>query len=244
MRENNESPVIRLENLAKHFGRVAAVAGISLDVGKGEALTIFGPNGAGKTTLLRMIAGLVKPGGGRIIIAGEEVTHGHHDEIRRKIGYISHQSLVYGQLTAMDNLRFFAELYGVGDPRAVAERLLGEVGLSARAGDPAATFSRGMKQRLSIARALVHDPEIVLLDEPFTGLDQHAAEMLQRMLMRLRNEGRTIVMITHNLNVGITMGTRIAVQAGGKICFDKPASEIDPALFHDIYNRTVGAAHY
>jgi len=244
MTQNNGSPLIELKSIVKRFGRVNAVNGVSLAVKSGESLTIFGPNGAGKTTLLRMIAGLVKPTEGELVIAGEEVTHGHHDDLRRRIGYISHQSLVYQELTARENLVFFAKLYGVSEPHAKAETLLKEVGLESRGDDPAQTFSRGMKQRLSIARALVNDPDIILLDEPFTGLDQHAASMLQNLLKRLHSEKRTIVMITHNLQVGLEMGTRVAIQAAGKIRFDKAASEIDHAAFTEVYNGIVGSAHY
>ncbi|MBI5816112.1 MAG: heme ABC exporter ATP-binding protein CcmA [Nitrospinae bacterium] len=242
--QNINSPLIELRSIVKRFGRVTALDHVDLGVAAGESLTIFGPNGAGKTTLLRMIAGLVKPSGGELMIAGEDVTHGHHDELRRRIGYISHQSLVYADLTAMENLVFFARLYGVADPERKGAELLDEVGLKSRADDTAGTFSRGMRQRLSIARALVNDPDIILLDEPFTGLDQHAAGMLMNLLSRLRGEKRTIVMITHNLEVGLSLGTRVAVQAAGKIRFDRAAAQIDRASFHDTYNGIVGSAHY
>ncbi len=238
------TPFIRLDAVEKRYGRVTAVDGISLTVAKGEALTVFGPNGAGKTTLLRLIAGLAKPTGGKIVIGGFDVTGGHHDEVRRQIGYISHQGLTYGQLTARENLHFFAKLYGAIDPDQRAEELLDRVGLASRADDLVQTFSRGMKQRLSIARALVHDPDLVLLDEPFTGLDQHAADMLKSELSQLTSAGRTVVMITHNLKVGVEMAHRVTVQVAGKIRVDLPTADLDPVAFSETYFDAVGGAHY
>jgi len=239
-----EKPLIQLSELRKSYGRVKAVDGVSLDIVHGEAVTIFGPNGAGKTTLLRMMAGLVRPSGGALTIDGEVVDGGNSRDVRSHIGYISHQALAYGQLTARENLVFFARLYGVVAPEARADVLLDEVGLNSRRDDLLQTFSRGMKQRLSIARALVHDPDIVLLDEPFTGLDQHAADMLMRTLSRLRKQRRTTVMITHNLTTGIAMGSRVMVQVAGNIRFDKPAESVDRATFADEYFSLVGEAHY
>jgi len=240
---NDEDLTIRLESAVKRFGRVTAVDGIGLEVRPGEFLTIFGPNGAGKTTLLRLMAGLARLTSGSISIGGLEIND-HHDELRRRIGFISHHTFTYGQLTARENLLFFGELYGVDNARERADALLGQVGLLGRAGDPARTFSRGMLQRLSIARALVHDPGILFLDEPFTGLDQHAAQMLKHSLAALHDRRRTIVMITHNLKLGVDLGTRVALQVAGKIHFDQPADAFDHARFDEIYFKTVGEAHF
>ncbi len=220
-----------------------AVKGIDLTIESGETVTLFGPNGAGKTTLLRMIAGLTQPTSGEILIDGDPVDT-DHDVIRGKIGYISHQSLVYNQLTARENLLFFAKLYGVADADDKTEALLKEVGLATRADDLAQTFSRGMKQRLSIARALVSDPQIALLDEPFTGLDQHAAEMLKGALAKLKEKNRTILMITHNLKVGLDMSTRVAALVSGVILLDRSAKGLDAEEFQETYFKTVGEAHY
>ncbi len=243
MNQNDNVPLIDVGSVVKRFGRVTAVDNVSFRVNSGEALSLFGPNGAGKTTLLRMIAGLVKPTAGSITIDGYPLDT-HHDSVRGAIGYISHQSLTYDQLSARENLMFFANLYGVANRDDVVDGLLNEVGLYSRADDVVRTFSRGMKQRLSIARAIVHGPKIVLLDEPFTGLDQHAAEMLRRTLARLSGEKRTIVMITHNLTVGIAMSTRVAVQVAGKIMLDKATKDIDKDEFREMYFNTVGEAHY
>lgn len=241
--EDKDWLVLKCEGVVKKFGRLKAVNGVSLTVCPGEFLTIFGPNGAGKTTLLRMMAGLTRLSSGQISISGLDIND-HHDELRRLIGFISHHTFTYGHLTAMENLLFFGELYGVENPRERAATLLEEVGLKARANDPARTFSRGMLQRLSIARALVHDPGILFLDEPFTGLDQHAAEKLKQSLSRIHDERRTIVMITHNLKLGVEMGTRVALQVAGKIHMDQRSEEFDHEQFDEIYYKTVGEAHY
>lgn len=239
-----DTPLIELKSVSKRFGRVAALDAVDLGLRAGESVAVFGPNGAGKTTLLRIIAGLIKPTSGGLFLDGEDLTHGHHDEARKRIGYISHQGLVYPELTARENLSFYGKLYNIGNAPERAESLLNDVGLKTRADDAVATYSRGMKQRLSIARALINDPDIILLDEPFTGLDQHAAEMLVNLLIRLHGERRTIVMITHNLKIGLDVSSRALIQAGGKIRFDKPVSQIDRAGFHDLYINVVGGAHY
>lgn len=243
MNEDGEEFHIRAEGVVKRFGRVTAVDGIALDIKAGESVTIFGPNGAGKTTLLRMMSGLIQPTEGQITIGGYPLDT-NHDDVRGDIGYISHQSLVYDQLTARENLLFFASLYGISNKSEVVEKLLDEVGLQSRGDDVVQTFSRGMKQRLSIARAIVHKPSIVFLDEPFTGLDQHAADMLQLTLARLSGEKRTIVMITHNLDVGLSMASRVVVQVAGQIMFDEQEKDVDHNDFREVYFKTVGEAHY
>lgn len=243
MPDLSENLVIECKNAVKRFGRVLAVDDVSLRVSPGEFITIFGPNGAGKTTLIKLMTGLTRLTKGEITIGGLNIND-DHDRLRRNIGLISHQTFTYGQLTALENLLFFAELYGVENRRDRAEELLKEVGLIERADDLARTFSRGMLQRLSIARALIHDPGILFLDEPFTGLDQHAAETLKQSLARLRDEKRTIVMITHNLKLGIEMGTRVVLQVAGKIRMDEPADQFDHSSFEKIYFDAVGEAHY
>ena len=243
MSKNGTSPVIQLNSVHKRFGRVAAVDDVSLTVNRGEFMTIFGPNGAGKTTLLRLMCGLTRISDGTVLIHGLDILD-HHDELRSKIGLISHQTFTYGHLTPMENLTFFGQLYGVENATERAKALLADVGLSSRADDPTRGFSRGMLQRLSIARALIHEPDILFLDEPFTGLDQHAAKTLTQSLAKLHDENRTIVMITHNLHLGLEMGTRVALQVAGKIHMDQPSENFDNATFDELYFKTVGEAHY
>jgi heme exporter protein A len=156
-------------------------------------------------------------------------------EIRQRIGVISHQSFLYDDLTARQNLEFFGRLYGVADATARAEELLRNVGLSTRADDPVRTFSRGMQQRVSLARALVHDPRIVLLDEPFTGLDPHAARTLRSMLDSLREKGRTVFLVTHNLSRGLELTDRWMVLSRGRVVEEGPSADTDPAAFESSY---------
>jgi heme exporter protein A len=209
------APALRVAGLTKRFGHVRALRGVDFGLGAGESLAVFGPNGAGKTTLLRILAGLLKPDGGEVWFGGERLERGRAAH-RRRVGLISHHSLLYDGLTAAENLVFYARLYGVAGPRAAAERALAGVGLDDRASDLVGTFSRGMVQRLAIARALLHDPEVMLLDEPFSGLDQRASATLRDLLGRLRAERRTMVLVTHNIDEGLELATHVAIQVAGR----------------------------
>ena len=204
-----------VRDLARSFGHVRALGGVSFGLGRGEVLAVFGPNGAGKTTLLRLLAGVLRPDRGDIEILGRRLVRG--DALtRRRIGLISHASLLYDGLTAEENLEFYARLYDLPDRRALGKRALASVGLADRAGTQLATMSRGMAQRLAIARALLHEPDVVLLDEPFTGLDQRAAASLKDQLERLRSERRVVVLVTHNLDEGLELATHVAIQVAGR----------------------------
>lgn len=225
---------IRTDELARTFGAFRALRSVSLTVAAGESLAVFGPNGAGKTTLIRLLTLGLRPTGGSFRIAGLDPAR-EPLGIRARIGVISHQSYLYDDLTAAQNLEFFARLYGVADPRARAAELLDEVGLSARAGDAVGTFSRGMQQRVSLARAIVHEPGIVFLDEPFTGLDPAAAVMLRRMLERLRRERRTIFMVTHNLGQGLELSDRWVLLERGRVAADGRSATTDPARLESAY---------
>lgn len=227
------APVLAVNDLVRGFGHVRAVRGISFSLDKGEVLSVFGPNGAGKTTLLRLLAGILRPDRGTISIAGEPLTR-ESAEQRRRIGLIAHQSLCYDGLTARENLEFFARLYALPDHRAAAANALEGVGLADRASALAGTMSRGQQQRLAIARALLHDPDIVLLDEPFTGLDQRAAGALKDQLMRLKDQRRTVVMVTHNLDEGVELATHVAIQVAGTFV-EFGARAGDPASYRARY---------
>jgi heme exporter protein A len=225
-------------DLARSFGHVRALRGVSFALGKGDVLAVFGPNGAGKTTLLRLLAGVLRPDRGEITIEGRKVLRGDA-ETRRRIGLISHASLLYDGLTAAENLEFYARLYGLADRRALAMRALESVGLADRATSLAVTMSRGMTQRLAIARALLHDPEVVLLDEPFTGLDQRAAASLRDQLERLRAANRVVVMVTHNLDEGLGLATHVAVQVAGRFVECGPRRG-DAAAYRELYRTATG----
>lgn len=223
----------------KWYGVYPALRGIDFRLEAGSFLTLFGPNGAGKTTLLRILAGALRPTRGEVRLGGTPLDYGE-PEWRNRIGVLSHQTFLYGQLTAAENLRFFGRLHAVTGLEREVERRLAEVGLLDRRDDRVRGFSRGMQQRLALARTLLHDPEVVLLDEPYTGLDPHAARMLRGVLQQLRDGRRTVVLVTHNLAEGLELADRVVVQVAGRWVSDEPRAEIDPARFEETYTERVG----
>ncbi len=230
--------MIELRKLTKAFGSKYALRGVDLRVAVGESLVIFGPNGAGKTTLIRILSTLSRPTGGKASIGGLDLAT-HSDGIRRYLGVVSHAPLLYDSLTAEENLRFFGRLYGLTHLEARVTTMLEQVRLVGRRGDLVRTFSRGMVQRLSIARALLHDPQVLLLDEPDTGLDPQAAEMLHGLLAQL-SHNRTIVTVTHNIERGLALADRVVILAGGQFVFEADARGLSPAEFRPLYDRFVG----
>lgn len=235
------APAIEARGVEKWYGALPAVRGIDLALAPGEFLTIFGPNGAGKSTLLRILCGAVRPTRGTVRIAGEQVG-GEDEGWRRRIGLLSHQTFLYAGLTAAENLDFYARLYGLPDRRTRVDAALDQVGLRERRGDRVRTFSRGMQQRLALARTLLHDPEVVFLDEPYTGLDPHASAMLRAVLDRLKDGRRTVVLVTHNLSQGLEQADRVAVQVGGRWVSDERRGQIDAAAWERVYTERVAAA--
>ncbi|HEX2078797.1 MAG TPA: heme ABC exporter ATP-binding protein CcmA [Longimicrobium sp.] len=236
-----EAPAVEARGVEKWYGPLPAVRGIDLALARGELLTIFGPNGAGKTTLLRILCGAVRPTRGTVFVAGEQVG-GEEEGWRRRIGLLSHQTFLYPGLTAAENLDFYARLYGLPDRKGRVEEGLRQVGLLERRGDRVRTFSRGMQQRLALARTLLHEPEVVFLDEPYTGLDPHASAMLRAVLDRLKDGRRTVVLVTHNLSQGLEQADRVAVQVGGRWVSDERRGEIDAARWEQVYTERVAAA--
>ena len=228
--------MIQVHGLVKSFGSKAALRGVDLDVAEGESLTLVGPNGAGKTTFIRILATLTRPSKGSVRVAGCDLSR-HGPEIRRHIGLVSHQTFLYDDLSAEENLRFYGRMYDVPELEPSIRSLLHRVGLEHRGLDLVRTFSRGMQQRLSIARALLHDPALLLLDEPYTGLDQHAAEMLREVLTDLAGKSRTIVMTTHNLERGLEICDRAAILANGRIVYQTDKDNLDVASFRETYRR-------
>ena len=212
---------------------------IDLRIEQGEFLTIFGPNGAGKTTLIKIMSTLVTPTSGRVMIDGMDIKD-EPIKIRKKIGVISHETYLYHELTAAENLRFFGRMYDTKDIEARIDELIKQVGLSYRRNDRVRTFSRGMKQRLSIARALIHDPPILFLDEPYTGLDQHASATFDRILSGTNAHDKTRVLISHDLERGITMCDRAIILTGGHIAHEMTQGEISDLLqCRAIYDKHV-----
>jgi len=232
----SDQPIIAARGLRKVFGSVVALDGVNLELRPGEFLTIFGPNGAGKTTLVRVLSTLTRPSAGTLTILGADIPKGSH-AVRSQIGFISHQALLYPNLTARENLAFYGVLYGVPNLCERVTELLQQVDLAGFSDRTVKTFSHGMVQRLAIARALLHRPRILLLDEPYAGLDQHAARLLRGLLAGLRSPERAIVMTTHNIARGLELCDRVAIQVGGHIVHEAPAGGIDSTGFEELYLR-------
>lgn len=229
---------ITTKKLSKVFGTRKAVDNISIEVPQGAFLSIFGPNGAGKTTLLRMLSTLSRPTSGSATLMGIDLKE-DADKAREHIGLISHNSMLYPDLTAEQNLLLYAQLYGVQDPQARVMEMLEAVELKHRRLDVVRTFSRGMTQRLSIARALINDPDVVFLDEPYSGLDPHAVEIFDELIESQR-EGRTFVMVSHDLQKGFDMCTHALVLARGREVAFGSKAEFEFGAFSQLYRETVG----
>ncbi len=227
-------PAIEIRGLTKRYGWVPALKGLDLTVPAGACLALFGPNGAGKSTLIGVLSTLIRPSEGSALVAGFDVRR-DGVEVRRRIGVISHHPWVYGRMTVADNLRFFARLYGVGEDRVGA--VLDEFELRRWSAQEAGTLSRGMRQRLTIARALLADPPVLLLDEPFTGLDRHAASLFSDRLRSLRNDGRTILVVTHQLEQGWSLADRAAIIYRGSIRHEEDVSPDGMAEFSVTLDR-------
>ena len=231
--------MIKINGLVKNYGLNTVLRGVSLHVKPGEFVTLVGGNGAGKSTLLRVVSTLLKPTGGEILVGGWPLPD-HADKVRRHIGLVSHQALLYGDLTAAENLTFFARLYQLENSEERVMSALKTVGLFARQRDPVQSFSRGMMQRLTLARATLHEPDVLLLDEPYTGLDQDASALLDDLLRRERENGRTILMITHDLVHGLNLCDRVAILSRGKIVQEIANGEVSGTEFLDIYAEQTG----
>ncbi len=226
--------IIEVNGLTRSFGKIVALECIDLNLREGEFLTVFGPNGAGKTTLIGVLSTLVKPTSGKILFFGKSVKD-DSNHLRRSIGVIEHQPLLYNRLTALENLKFYGRMYGIDPLEERIEEVLEEVHLLERANDISGTFSRGMLQRLSIARAMLHQPLVYLLDEPYSGLDQHSGDRLRDMLAKLKSQGKTILMTTHNMERGFELSDRNVIMVNGKIEYDTPGEGIDVDTIRGIY---------
>lgn len=230
--------VLEARGLVRDYGPVVAVDGIDLTLARGDFLTIFGPNGAGKSSLLRVLGGAMRPTRGTVAIGGTPLDFAD-GEWRRRVGMLSHQGYLYPRLTAEENLRFYARLFALDDVETRVRRRLERVGLSDRARYAVHKLSHGMRQRLALARALLHDPDLVLLDEPFTGLDPAAAGVLRGVLQELRSERRTVIMITHNLAEGLALSTRLAIQVRGRLAWEGARVQVEAEGFERFYHAVV-----
>ncbi|MDH3208098.1 MAG: ABC transporter ATP-binding protein [Gemmatimonadota bacterium] len=230
--------VIEARALVREYGPVVAVDGIDLALGEGEFLAIFGPNGAGKSSLLGMLGGALRPTSGEVRIRGVPLDFSA-GAWRRRVGVLSHKGFLYAHLTAEENLRFYGRLFGLKDLDSRIPERLARVGLTNRARFEVRQLSHGMRQRLSLARALLHDPDVVLLDEPFTGLDPSAASVLRDVLRELRDGYRTVVMVTHNLSEGLALATRVTIQVEGRLAWEGPTTSLEREGFEGFYHKVV-----
>lgn len=208
--------MIEVKKLLKRFGLKTVLRGLDFHVDQGEFVVLLGPNGAGKTTFLRILASLSRPSMGQVTIAGHSLP-AQAAEVRRTLGVVSHLPLLYGDLTAEENLRFYGRMYDLSNLDSRVTDVLRLIGLESRRRDLVRTFSRGMQQRLAIGRAVLHDPEVVLFDEPYTGLDQDASAMLDDVLRNVAARGRTVVMTSHDLARAEELGSRFDVLSRGMI---------------------------
>lgn len=229
---------LTVDHLTKSFGGRKAVDDVSFALPEGAFLSVFGPNGAGKTTLLRMLATLSRPTEGTIEVGGVSLKE-EPDRARESIGLISHNPMLYPDLTAEENLLLYAKLYGVENPQKRVIELLDAVGLKHRRLDRVRTFSRGMTQRTSIARALINDPSLVLLDEPYSGLDPHAIEIFDELIESVR-ENRTFVMVSHDLDKGLALASHVLVLAKGRVVAFAEKGDLADDEFRALYRSTVG----
>ena len=237
-RSSDARAAVDVRDLTRAFGRRIAVRELTFSVRDGECLALFGPNGAGKTTLLRVLAGLLRPTKGSARIAGVELPGGA--SARAVVGLISHQSMLYGALTARENVEFTARLYGVQSPRDAAMRALRRMRMDDRAESPVRSLSRGMQQRVSVARAIVHEPRVVLLDEPYTGLDETGAAALSDALESLKTAGAALLLVTHHLGEGLALATHTAIMRDGRFIKHEPRGAVELEAYRDAYREAIG----
>ncbi|KAF0107746.1 MAG: antibiotic transport system ATP-binding protein [Anaerolineaceae bacterium] len=230
--------MIEVRKLIKRFGSKTVLRGLDFQAREGEFVALLGPNGAGKTTFLRILASLAQPTMGAIKVAGYSLP-GQAAAVRRRLGVVSHLPLLYGDLTAEENLRFYGRMYDIPRPGARVDEMLEMVGLSARRRDLVRTFSRGMQQRLAIGRAILHDPDVLLFDEPHTGLDQDACDMLDHLLREVAARGRTVVMTSHDLARVEDLAGRFDVLSRGVISASASRSDLGGKNLLDFYRQAL-----
>lgn len=230
--------MITVKKLVKRFGLKPVLRGVDFEVQPGEFVALLGPNGAGKTTFLRILASLSRPTLGEVNIAGYQLPH-QASQVRARLGVVSHLPLLYGDLTAEENLRFYGRMYGLTGLEQRVTEVLEMVGLDARRRDLVRTFSRGMQQRLAIGRAVLHDPDVVLFDEPYTGLDQDASSMLDEVLKTVAAKGRTVVMTSHDLARAEDLATRFDILSRGVISASASRREMRKTNLLSFYKQAL-----
>ena len=234
---SSAAPIVEVGDLARSFGPMRALAGVSFSLAAGECLALFGPNGAGKTTLLRILAGLLRPSSGAARVSGISLPAGA--EVRSRVGLISHHTMLYEALTPRENVAFAARLYRVSDVTTRVDDSLRRMSMLERADAPVRSLSRGMQQRVSIARAMVHGPRLVLADEPYSGLDDSGARALTTLLQELRAAGTAIIIVTHNLAEGLALATHAAVMQRGRFVRYDHRAQVDASSYSSLYRDAV-----
>ena len=230
--------MITVKKLVKRFGLKTVLRGVDFEVQPGEFVALLGPNGAGKTTFLRILASLSRPTLGEVNIAGYRLPD-QAAQVRARLGVVSHLPLLYGDLTAEENLRFYGRMYGLTNLEQRITEVLEMVGLETRRRDLVRTFSRGMQQRLAIGRAVLHDPDVVLFDEPYTGLDQDASSMLDEVLKTVAAKGRTVVMTSHDLARAEDLATRFDILSRGVIAATATPRQLKKSNLLSFYKESL-----
>ena len=231
---------IETRGLEKSFGEARALRGIDIRVSRGECLVVFGPNGAGKTTLLKVLSTLLKPSAGSVRINSRDIKE-NPVQVRRNISLVGHQTFLYDNLTVYENLRFYGKMYGVADLEQRIREVADWVQIEPRLHDRVGTLSRGMQQRASVARAVLHNPSILFLDEPEVGLDPHAGAIVKEVLSDISTGSRTVVMTTHNLARGLELADSVVILDRGKVVYSESRQAIGEADFQQIYDRSIKA---
>lgn len=237
---DSSPPAVETRRLSKDFDGRRALRSVDLRVLEGESLTIFGPNGSGKTTLIKILATLVRPTSGSVSVAGFSLPQDALD-VRRRIGVVTHQNYLYDDLTCYENLTFYGRMYRVQGLPDRIRAVIAQVGLEARLNDRVRTLSNGMQRRLAIARAVLHNPSVLLLDEPEVGLDEQAVNLLEDLLSRLNDGRRTVIMTTHNLERGLRMSNRVAILVNGRIVYQETRAALDVERLRGTYAHLAGA---
>lgn len=235
----NTVNLVSLQNVYKTYGHVTALKNISFDIQEGSFISIFGANGAGKSTLLKILSNQTRPSKGEIYYSSISAKK-LQDSYRKKFGVISHQPFLYENLSALENLTFYGNLYGIKNAEKRAEELLKKVDLYNRRHDAIRTFSRGMLQRVSIVRALIHNPEMIFLDEPYTGLDSVASASLTAILKEQLEGNKTILMVTHDLKIGLELSSKVIIMKKGEIVYSEDRCNIDETSFEKLYISYAG----
>jgi heme exporter protein A len=235
----NSVPYIEARGLVKKFGHKTALRNVDIVLTEGDSLALFGPNGAGKSTLIQVLCSLLQPTSGSVRIAGYEARR-DREALHQIIGLIGHQTFLYPDLTADENLKFYGAMYGVPRLNDRIPEVLDLVGLSDFRKDVVQNFSRGMQQRLSIGRAIIHDPMIIFLDEPFTGLDQQGSEDFKKLILQFRDQGKTVIMASHHLHLGLELCDRAAILKSGRIVYLQDVARISKNDFKQIYSQQIG----